>query len=147
MMLNDLTGQTFGKLVVTERAENNRQGQARWQCACACGGTATVRATHLRGGRTTSCGCYRRAFRRKSADQITYNSAHYRVKRERGYAEAYPCVGCGGQAADWALRYDASERHDGDDGKGHPVQYSGNPSDYQPMCRKCHKTYDMARAR
>lgn len=32
----DLTGQTFGRLTVIERASNDNQGRARWLCECSC---------------------------------------------------------------------------------------------------------------
>lgn len=53
----DLMGQTFGRLTVVERAENNKQGKARWRCVCECGGTKTVVGTDLTWGKTRSCGC------------------------------------------------------------------------------------------
>lgn len=56
-----LTGQRFGALVVRRRAENNRHNQTMWQCDCDCGRRTVTLASALRAGRTTSCGCYRRA--------------------------------------------------------------------------------------
>ena len=53
----DLTGQRFGKLVVKERAPNNRFGGARWLCQCDCGNTTVVAGQELRRGGTKSCGC------------------------------------------------------------------------------------------
>lgn len=55
--LIDLTGQRFGRLAVIERAENSRDGQAKWTCACDCGKQIVVRGDILRSGRTSSCGC------------------------------------------------------------------------------------------
>lgn len=56
--LIDLTGQDFGYWHVLERAENTKSGRARWLCKCtACGNTKIVDGAHLRGGRTTNCGC------------------------------------------------------------------------------------------
>jgi hypothetical protein len=37
MNLLSLEGKTFGNLLVTNRASNDRFGQARWNCRCACG--------------------------------------------------------------------------------------------------------------
>ena len=53
----DLTDQSFGKLKVIERAENNKQGQARWSCRCVCGMMTTVNAANLKTGHVKSCGC------------------------------------------------------------------------------------------
>lgn len=58
--LKDLTGQRFGRLVVIARAENSHAGQARWLCACDCGGKSVSVGSALRSGRATSCGCLRR---------------------------------------------------------------------------------------
>lgn len=57
MKLIDLTGQTFGRLTVTGRAKSRPGGEARWHCACGCGGSATANGSDLRRGHTTSCGC------------------------------------------------------------------------------------------
>lgn len=53
----DLTGQRFGKLVVKERAPNNRFGGARWLCQCDCGKQSVVTAGELKRGHAKSCGC------------------------------------------------------------------------------------------
>lgn len=53
----DLTGQSFGRLTVLRQAANNRHGQTRWFCRCACGNESTVNASNLRTGATRSCGC------------------------------------------------------------------------------------------
>lgn len=51
---HNLAGLTFGRLFVVKRAEHGR-----WECRCKCGGLTTVRGSHLRSGRTKSCGCLR----------------------------------------------------------------------------------------
>ena len=59
----DLTGRTFGRLTVIERAElalGERPRFARWRCRCECGAATVVRAAELRGGSTRSCGCLMR---------------------------------------------------------------------------------------
>jgi len=56
--LIDLTGQRFGRLVVIERAENDKRGKAMWTCQCDCGKRITVLGCHLRSGHTQSCGCF-----------------------------------------------------------------------------------------
>lgn len=59
--LDDLTGQTFGKLTVLERAPTRGKSlSARWICRCKCGNFSEVQATNLKSGRTKSCGCARR---------------------------------------------------------------------------------------
>ena len=59
-VLNSLTGQRFGKLNVMSRAEKNtKSGNAMWICKCDCGNLSTVIGSHLRSGKTSSCGCNR----------------------------------------------------------------------------------------
>lgn len=58
MKMLDLTGQRFGRLVVIERAENDKIGRARWKCLCDCGEETIVQSWHLRGCKVRSCGCY-----------------------------------------------------------------------------------------
>lgn len=59
--LIDITGQDFGYWHVIERAENDKGGKAQWLCHCTlCNKTTKVVAgSHLRSGRSTSCGCTR----------------------------------------------------------------------------------------
>ena len=56
MRLNDLTGQTFGKLTIISRATSGAGG-ARWHCICSCGKTSTPSSLNLKAGRSRSCGC------------------------------------------------------------------------------------------
>lgn len=54
--LEDLTGQTFGKLTVMYRAAN-KNGRVTWHCKCSCGTEIDVTANNLKSGHTLSCGC------------------------------------------------------------------------------------------
>lgn len=56
--LIDITGQTFGRLTVLERA-GSRDRKALWRCRCSCGQDAIVIGKLLRSGHTKSCGCWR----------------------------------------------------------------------------------------
>ena len=44
--------------MVLERAENSKDGRARWLCRCDCGKEKIISGTHLRRGKIVSCGCY-----------------------------------------------------------------------------------------
>lgn len=57
--LKNLIGQKFGKLTVVGRAENDKNGRAKWICKCDCGNPdeIIIRSQHLIRGDTTSCGC------------------------------------------------------------------------------------------
>lgn len=57
-MVNDLTGQRFGKLVAIERASiRSPNRSAYWRCQCDCGNEKITSSTCLRKGKTRSCGC------------------------------------------------------------------------------------------
>jgi hypothetical protein len=57
----DLTGQTFGRLVVVGPLDRRTAGgHVVWYCVCRCGGTAEVASLNLRSGNTASCGCWQR---------------------------------------------------------------------------------------
>ena len=51
----DLTGMTFGRLTVIERAPNIGK-QTAWRCRCSCGNECIVQAGNLKNGQKT-CGC------------------------------------------------------------------------------------------
>lgn len=56
--LQDLTGMTFNRLTVLERAEKAKDGKTRWLCRCSCGNLCVVLACHLKAGKIKSCGCW-----------------------------------------------------------------------------------------
>jgi len=56
----DITGQRFGRLVVVGPTENRERRSVVWKCDCDCGQVAMSIATHLRNGKTQSCGCLAR---------------------------------------------------------------------------------------
>jgi len=67
----NLTGLSFGRLTILQRATNAGQGhkaRTRWLCLCACGTEKIVYATNLLRGLTLSCGCYRA---KKIAEALT----------------------------------------------------------------------------
>ena len=60
----DITGQRFGRLTAIERVGHNSKGRSLWRCLCDCGNEKVVMITDLTHGMTSSCGCYRREFRK-----------------------------------------------------------------------------------
>lgn len=56
----DLTGQTFGRLVVIAEAGRTKSRNILWNCRCSCGNETVVSSGDLRKGDTASCGCARR---------------------------------------------------------------------------------------
>jgi hypothetical protein len=55
---NNLSGQTFGRLTVTDQWHTNGDGKTTYFCLCKeCGRHKWIRAQSLTSGRTISCGC------------------------------------------------------------------------------------------
>ena len=76
---------------------------------------------------------------KSGGDGKSYKSAHGCVKRKRGPARDYACVGCGGRATDWSYDgLDPDELTEPESG----MRYSFNPDRYQPRCHLCHARFD-----
>ena len=61
LRVDDLTGQVFGRLTVSERDRaGSAPGKVRWFCICECGNRVSVAGGELRVGGTKSCGCLKR---------------------------------------------------------------------------------------
>jgi len=58
--LIDLTGKTFGRLIVLGQDPIRRKDGARWLCVCECGNHKSVNGSHLRRKNIKSCGCLRK---------------------------------------------------------------------------------------
>lgn len=58
--LKNLIGQKFSRLLVVERAENNKFNQVQWLCKCDCGNTKIAKAQSLVSGECKSCGCLKK---------------------------------------------------------------------------------------
>lgn len=55
--VKDLRGLRFGRLVVSSRVENDKDGRARWLCRCDCGEICVKTGKLLLNGHCKSCGC------------------------------------------------------------------------------------------
>lgn len=53
----DMVGFKAGHLTVVTFDRRAHRREYFWRCRCACGDEVSVRGTHLRNGRTVSCGC------------------------------------------------------------------------------------------
>lgn len=59
MRTEDLTGQKFGNLIAIKKTTPNKWGKNRWLCSCDCGIQKVFIISHLKSGKTKSCGCLR----------------------------------------------------------------------------------------
>lgn len=77
--LVDLTGMTFGNLIVVERAPNKRIGKKSltyWVCKCSCGAIKEICSRNLKQNYTKSCGC----------QQYNWRSNDYKPKNYKGWS-------------------------------------------------------------
>lgn len=74
----DLTGRTFGKLVVLGKAGYQRRTTV-WTCACGCGKEVNVRRDRLVGDFRISCGCL--SGRLIQGDTVAANPAQHSLSR------------------------------------------------------------------
>jgi hypothetical protein len=77
----NMAGKRFGRWrVVALHPELYRERLAMWCCRCDCGTERIVRGDSLRGGRSTSCGCYQREtfVKRATKHGLSY-SRTYRI--------------------------------------------------------------------
>lgn len=58
------TGERFGRLTITGFS-HREYGKSFYTCKCDCGFVFPVMYSHLLGGHTLSCGCYRKELIRK----------------------------------------------------------------------------------
>ena len=72
-------------------------------------------------------------------DEVSYRALHTRIGNARGSAAEQICVDCGEQASDWAYTYGCPNEKQSAFGP-----YTTDMSRYQPMCRPCHKLFDLA---
>lgn len=68
---DDITGQRFGMLTVTDRTEERRRGREVWLCQCDCGTEVKATANALFGGRITNCGCKKNSGLKGRARDLT----------------------------------------------------------------------------
>ena len=84
-MLKDLTGKTFGRLKVIERAENKGH-QTYWLCECQCENRTiiSVESGNLKRGRVKSCGCL---YSERKRSEVPPNIFEFRENYKVGYTD------------------------------------------------------------
>lgn len=72
----ELSGMNTGHATVIKRAQNNNNRHSKWLCVCDCGKKFIAYGSHLKSGRTTSCGCFRlkQVIKHGQSDTREYNS-------------------------------------------------------------------------
>ena len=88
--IQDLTGQTFGRLTVLERAEDyiqpNGRHRIQWVCECSCQehNKVTVLGEHLKNKNTQSCGCLRKETASVSLYKLAKKYNQYDLTKKYG---------------------------------------------------------------
>ena len=70
----------------------------------------------------------------------TYDQVHHGLQWAFGSAAQHSCVACNAGAGIWAYQYSAGSEEQ-ISAEGSP--YSDNLNHYAPMCRRCHRIFDM----
>lgn len=70
MKFLDLTGQTFGRLIVLERVYDHKNKGVYWLCLCECGNKKIIVSSSLKKGATKSCGCYNKEVASKNHKKL-----------------------------------------------------------------------------
>ena len=66
-VLQDLTGQRFGRLIAERQVGVTARGHAVWECRCDCGNIHVARAYNLKTGNVRSCGCLPSGWRARNS--------------------------------------------------------------------------------
>ena len=73
----------------------------------------------------------------------SYTMVHIRIREAWGPASDYPCVNCGGQAAQWSYDGQDADELRGANGHGTVMAYSVDwAKHYDPRCVRCHNAAD-----
>lgn len=87
----DMTGQRFGHLTVTGKADRTENGYQVWRCRCDCGKEILVNTRRLQNKTVTDCGCIPKVTARRGnvAEDLTgrvfgHLTVLYRTENKRG---------------------------------------------------------------
>ncbi len=60
--IKNIIGNKYGKLTVLELIDSNNKSKTRYLCKCECGNLHETSGDSLRGGKSKSCGCLKKAY-------------------------------------------------------------------------------------
>lgn len=96
--MKDISGKQFNKLTSLFPVKSDKKDGSYWLCLCECGNFLVVRASSLRSGHTTSCGCVQReivsqklAIDFSPGDQIGYWTIMHRADGYVGKGSYWHC--------------------------------------------------------
>lgn len=141
----DLSGRTFGRLLVLGRDGAGVGGHVIWRCRCECGSTISAWGIALRRGATKSCGCLRSEVSRSAnTTHGLSSSSEYHIWRTMLARCTNPKTSSyqhyGGKGVSVCPRWMSFENFYADMGarpsSGHSIDRIDNDGNYQPdNCR------------
>lgn len=92
-MMNDLTGQRFGKLVVIERDWS--KNHVYWICECDCGNRKSIKGTSLTRKKepSRSCGCDQRKIAAKTGARTVADNSRVQIETNMKYHTNFQVIG------------------------------------------------------
>ena len=60
--IKNIIGNKYGRLTVLELIDRNDKSKTRYLCKCECGNLHETSGDSLRGGKSKSCGCLKKAY-------------------------------------------------------------------------------------
>jgi hypothetical protein len=75
--VTNLSGQTFGRWTVLERANTNASGHYYYWCLCECGYKGRIIGYSLKSGKSKSCGCLQREMSAEKIKEVHTMTRHY----------------------------------------------------------------------
>lgn len=142
-LFKDLTGQTFGRLIVIKPIGQKRYNYV-WECECNCGKTVHVLGARLCSGKTSSCGCLKQElFLRRSTTHGKSRSRTYHIwigMKNRCFNKkviAFPRYGGRGiTVCDHWMKYEHFVEDMGEAPDGMAIDRINNDGNYEPgNCR------------
>lgn len=135
-------GQKRGNWLVGQYLGQDNLNKDRWSCTCDCGATHPVSGAHLRGGKSTSCGCARgrprhghTVNRSSTPEYETWRGMKERCQNPK--STTYPSYG--GNGISICDRWQSFENFYADMGKrpnGHTLDRIDSAGNYEPSnCR------------
>jgi len=134
----DLTGKTFGRLLVVAEAGRAKSGHALWLCQCDCGGKTITSGKDLRRSRVKSCGCLRKELF-ITTHGMSYSPTHISwtaMKRRCNNPHSKDYKNWGGRGikvcARWANSFENFLADMGEKPEGLTLERKNNDRNYEP---------------